>query len=135
MGSRTSLDTAEEKISSPAGNPAHSLSLEWLGCSSWGMSSLWPRLHNIHKEYYETLWEQHEICLKNLLTSLRIDETWTRCDWRQPWTKNSTWSSLCSPSTKSLPTENWPQQGLIVILGSSDTAPSRCKYPKIGHVN
>jgi hypothetical protein len=31
-------------------------------------------------EFYETWWEHYEICLKHLLTSLRIDETWTKCD-------------------------------------------------------
>ena len=71
---------------------------------------------------------------KSSLTSLRIDETWTKCDGRQPRTKNNTWSSLCSPSTKSLPTENWPQQGLVVILDSSDIIPSRWRYPETGNV-
>lgn len=81
-------------------------------------------------EFYKTRVKDN----KSSLTSLRIDETLTKCDWRQPRTKNNTWSSLCSPSTKSLPTENWPQQGLVVIRDSSDIIPSRCRYPETGIV-
>lgn len=79
-------------------------------------------------------WKIIKCTNKSSLTSLRIDETWTKCDWRQPRTKNNTWSSLCSPSTKSLPTENWPQQGLVVILDSWDIIPSRWRYPETGIV-